>query len=49
MITDIGFCVLKLILESRKGGVYGSELIKRGAIGLGGFIYMVLNINLGKK
>ena len=38
----IGFCVLIGISEMRKRGVYGSELIKRGAIGLGGFIETVL-------
>ena len=29
VITDSGFCVLKLLLEMMKRGVYGGELIKK--------------------
>ena len=47
---DIGFCVLKGLLEMRKRGVYGSALIKkRCAIGLGGFMDMPLTIISDRK
>ena len=41
MIIDSGFCVFKGSLEMRKRGVYGSELIKIDAIGLGRFMVIV--------
>ena len=40
VIMDSVFCVLKRKLEMNKRGFYGSALIKRGAIGLGGFMDM---------
>ena len=49
VIMDSSFCVLKGILEMRKRGFYGSVLIKRGAIGLRGFMEMTLTINPGHK
>ena len=42
VITNIGFYVLKQILQMRKRGVYGSSLIKIDASGLGRFTEMVL-------
>ena len=44
VVEDISFCVLKLLLEMRKKGFYGSVLIKRGDIGLLGFDEMPLLI-----
>ena len=38
VLTDSGFFVLRGIFEMRNRGIYGSALIKRGAIGLGGLI-----------
>ena len=49
VIMDIGFCVLKGLLEIRKMGVYGSVLIKKGAICLREFKDMLLKITLGQK
>ena len=46
---DSGSFVLKGLLEMNKKGIYGSALIKRGAIGLGGFMEMVLTSTSGKK
>ena len=40
VVLDIGFCVLRGLLEANNRGVYGSLLIKRVAIGLGDFIEM---------
>ena len=47
--TGSSFCVLKGLLETRKRGVYVSELIKRGAIGLGEFMEMPLKLLQAKK
>ena len=44
-ITDGCPPPLKVLLEMRERGFYGSALIKRGAIGLGGFMEMLLKIN----
>ena len=44
-ITDGCFSPLKVLLEMRERGFYGSALIKRGAIGLGEFMEMLLKIN----
>ena len=49
MIMDSGLCVLKGLLEMNKMGVYGSSSIKRGTIGLGGFMEMALAITSGQK
>ena len=35
---DSGFCVFKGLFEMRKRVFYGSSLIKRDFIGLGGFV-----------
>ena len=40
VIMDIGFFVLKGLVEMRKRGFYGSTLIKIYAIDLGGFMDM---------
>ena len=48
-IMDSSFCVLKELFEMRKRRFYGSVLIKRGAIGIGGFMEMPITINSGQK
>ena len=35
---DSGFCVFKGLFQMRKRAFYGSSLIKRDVIGLGGFV-----------
>ena len=37
-IMDSGLCVLKVILETRKRGVYGSTLIKNIILAWGGHV-----------
>ena len=49
VVTYSGFCVLKLLQETRKRGLYGSLLIKRGTIGLRRFIVMLLTSTSGQK
>ena len=42
MVMGSSFCVLKVIVEIRKRGVYGISLIKRNTIKLGRFMETVL-------
>ena len=49
VILDSGFCVLNELFEMRMRVVYGSVLIKIGAIGLGGFMEVALTINSGQN
>ena len=42
VVIDIGFCVIRGLLEMRKRGVYESALIKKGALGLKEFMEMLL-------
>ena len=49
VITESGFCFLKGLLEIGKVFLNGSELIKIGAIGLRGFMEMLLTSTSGRK
>ena len=49
VITDSCFCVLKGLFEMKKRGFIEVNGLKRGSIGLGGFMEKVLTITSDRK